>query len=261
MTTTDIPASTSSKLTRRIGFAALVSMAIFLAMALVISPPEVSQRDAVRLFYLHVPTATIAFYFAPGIVALGSVMYLWKKSTFWDLAAGAAGELAVLFCAFTLATGMLWGKPTWGLYWTWEPRLTATAVSFVLFVGYLAVRKLDLDPVIRSQRAAVLGLVAAANTLLVRYSVQIWKGVHQGTTISPLDMQITGVMWGTALVGFGSFTLVFAWLLIHRFRVAWLEHQVAAVGLDRAISERRAEREGVESTNLPNDVRLTGEGA
>ncbi|MEZ5227476.1 MAG: cytochrome c biogenesis protein CcsA [Acidimicrobiales bacterium] len=157
MTTTDIPASTSSKLTRRIGFAALVSMAIFLAMALVISPPEVSQRDAVRLFYLHVPTATIAFYFAPGIVALGSVMYLWKKSTFWDLAAGAAGELAVLFCAFTLATGMLWGKPTWGLYWTWEPRLTATAVSFVLFVGYLAVRKLDLDPVIRSQRAAVLG--------------------------------------------------------------------------------------------------------
>ncbi len=257
MTTTDIPATTSSKVTRRIGFVALVTLVVFLAMALVISPPEVSQRDAVRLFYLHVPTATIAFYFAPGIVAVGSVMYLWKKSTFWDLAAGAAAELAVIFCAFTLATGMLWGKPTWGLYWTWEPRLTATAVSFVLFVGYLAVRKLDLDPAIRSQRAAVLGIVAPANTLLVRYSVQIWKGVHQGTTISPVDMQISGVMWGTALIGFAAFTLVFAWLLIHRFRVAWLEHQVAAVGLDLAISERRAERDDGRS----NDVRLTGEGA
>ncbi len=259
MTTTEIPASTSSKLTRRLGFAALVSIVVFLAMALVISPPDVSQRDAVRLFYLHVPTATIAFYFAPAIIAVGSVMYLWKKSTFWDLAAGTAAELAVIFSAFTLVTGMLWGKPTWGLYWTWEPRLTATAVSFVLFVGYLAVRKLDLDPVIRSQRAAVLGLIAAANTLLVRYSVQIWKGIHQGTTISPMNMQISGLMWGTALIGFVSFTLVFAWLMIHRFRVAWLEHQLAEVGLDLAISERRAERDvaGAAST----DVRLTGEGA
>ncbi len=277
MTATEIPKTeiaptTSSKLTRRLGFAALAGLVVFLAMALVISPPELTQRDAVRLFYLHVPSATIAFYLAPSIIAAGSVMYLWKKSTFWDLAAGAAAEIGVMFSAFTLITGMLWGRPTWGIYWTWDPRLTTTAVSFILFVGYLAVRRLDMDATIRSQRAAVLGIIASANTLLVRYSVEIWQGLHQGTTISPMDMQITGTMWASALIGLVSLALVFAWLLVHRFRVAWLEHQLEVIGLDHAISERRAERTtasggtsalggtALGGTAASGDPRLSGEG-
>ncbi len=242
MTPIEIPANTGSKLTRRLGIATGISVVIFLAMALLISPPEVSQQDAVRLFYLHVPTAIVAFYFSFGIVAVGSVMYLWKKSTFWDLAAGAAAEIGVIFCAFTLITGMLWGRPTWGIYWTWDPRLTSTTVSFVLFAGYLAVRRLDMDPAIRSQRAAILGLIGFANTFLVRYSVEIWRGIHQGTTLDPIETQMTGTMLGSFFLGLLTFTLLFAWLLIHRFRVAWLEHQLESVGLDHAIEERRAER-------------------
>lgn len=253
-----IPVSTSSMLTRRLGIATIISMILFLAMALLISPPELTQRDSVRLFYLHVPSAVVAFYFAFGVVAVGSVMYLWKRSTFWDLTAGAAAEIGVIFCAFTLITGMLWGRPTWGVYWTWDPRLTSTTVSFVLFVGYLAVRRLDMDPAIRSQRAAILGLIGFANTFMVRYSVEIWRGLHQGTTINPQDMQIGGQMYGALGLGFLTFTLLFLWLLVHRFRVAWMEHQLDEVGLDLAISERRAERAtGVGSTG---DTRVSGEG-
>ncbi len=242
MTPTDIPAHTGSRLTRLLGVATGISIVVFLAMALFISPPEVSQRDAVRLFYLHVPSAIVAFYYSFGVVALGSVMYLWKKSTFWDLVAGAAAEIGVIFCAFTLVTGMLWGRPTWGVYWTWDPRLTMTTISFVLFCGYLAVRRLDMDPTIRSQRAAVLGLIGFANSFLVRYSVEIWRGLHQGTTLTPIDTKMQGTMLGSFFLGLLTMSLLFVWLLVHRFRVAWLEHQIQTAGLADAIARRRADR-------------------
>ncbi len=261
MTPTEIPEHTGSKVTRVLGGLTVASLALFFAMALVISPPDVSQQDAVRLFYLHVPSAIIAFYFSFGLVAVGSVMYLWKRSTFWDLTAGAAAEIGTIFCAFTLITGMLWGRPTWGIYWTWDPRLTSTTVSFVLFCGYLAVRRLDMDPAVRSQRAAVLGLVAFANTFLVRYSVEIWRGLHQGTTLDPIDTQMTGTMLGAFFSGLLALSLLFAWLLVHRFRVAWLEHELESVGLDAAIAERRAEGALLLDGDSPTIRNVIGEGA
>jgi heme exporter protein C len=258
VTDIEIPANTGSKLTRVLGGATLVSLGIFVAFALFISPPELTQKDAVRLFYLHVPSAIVSFYYSFGLVAIGSVIYLRKRSVFWDLLAGASAEIGTLFCAFTLVTGMLWGRPTWGVYWQWDPRLTSTTVSFVLFCGYLAVRRLDMDPAIRSQRAAVLGLIAFANTFLVRYSVEFWRSLHQGTTIAPLNTQISGTMYGAFLSGLVTMTLLFGWLLVHRFRVAWLEHQLDELGLDQAIADRRAESEtsAASPTAMPS-----GEGA
>ena len=220
---------------------ALASTAILLLVGLVLSPPEVDQADAVRLMYVHVPSAIASLYFAFGITLVGSIIYLRTKSVFWDLMAYAGAEIGVVFCGFVLLTGMLWGRPTWGVYWKWDPRLTSTLVSFILYLGYLAVRKMDLDASVRSKRAAILGIISFANLIMVRYSVQWWRGLHQGNTVGR-DTQMDGLILFSFFWGILTFTLIFAWLLIHRFRLAWFEHQATASSLDDAIAARRAER-------------------
>ncbi len=235
--------TTGSGATRVIGAIALLSTAAMLAFGLLISPPDLFQGDSVRLFYLHVPVAIVALYLAFTITLIGSIIHLVNGSTFWDLLAGAAAEVGVVFLGLTLITGMLWGRPTWGSYWEWDPRLTSTAVSFVLYLGYLAVRKLDMDPAARSRRAAVLGIVGFANTIIVKYSVSWWRSLHQGSTLKPLDSQIEGLMMFSFFLGMVSMLSVFAWLVLHRFRLAWLQHRVDAHRLEFALQERRREGE------------------
>lgn len=237
---TDVFSSTASKATTILGWLSLASIAALLMLGLVISPPEIAQGDSVRLFYIHVPSAIVCLYIAFSITLVGSVIYLRKQSVFWDLVAGASAEVGVLFLGFTLATGMLWGRPTWGTYWTWDPRLTSTAVSFILYLGYLAVRRLDMDPVARSKRAAILGIVSFANLVIIRYSVAWWRSLHQGQTLDPRDTQLDDSMLASFFLGVVALTFTFAWLVIHRFRVAWLEHQLEAQQLEVAIAERTA---------------------
>ncbi|NNE96673.1 MAG: cytochrome c biogenesis protein CcsA [Acidimicrobiales bacterium] len=231
----------SSKVSRVVGIMAIIATVFMLLLALVWSPPEIDQADAVRLFYVHVPSAVIALYVAFTITLIGSIQYLRKRSVFWDLLAHASTEIGVLFCALVLVTGMLWGKPTWGVYWQWDPRLTSTTVTFVLYTGYLAIRRMDLDPAVRSKRAAILGIVSFANLIIVRYSVEWWRSIHQSATFG-LDTQLDDLMLFTVFWAVVTFLLIFTWLLIHRFRLAWFEHQASTSSLDDAIAARRAER-------------------
>ena len=231
--------STSSKATYVVGWSAVIGLAIALAFALWLSPPEVTQGEAVRLMYVHLPTIAVS-YLAFGVTFVGSIIYLRKGSVFWDLLAGAAAEIGVLFTALLLVSGALWGKVTWGTYWEWDPRLTATTVMFIMYIGYLAIRRLELPQEVRSRRAAVLGIINIANLVIVRYSVQWWRGLHQGQTFG-IDTQLDGLMLFTLFVSLVAFVLVGAWLLIHRFRVAWLERQLEDMQLARALTERRAE--------------------
>ena len=232
---------TSSRLTRALGVLSLVSLALFLPLALVWSPPEAEMADAVRLFYVHVPSAIIALYFAFGLTFVGSVLYLWRDSDFWDTMAGAAAEIGVLFAAMMLITGSLWGKPTWGTYWQWDPRLTSTSVTFVLYLGYLAVRRLDLEPAVRARRAAFLGIISMFNLIIVRYSVDWWRSLHQSQTLDPRDSQIDDGHLLSFFLGLVTLTLIFSWLLVHRFRLGWMERQADDQLLDLALAERAAE--------------------
>jgi len=174
---------------------------------------------------------------------LGSAIYLWKKSQWWELVAYASAEIATLFTAVTLVTGMLWGRPTWGVYWIWDARLTSTAMLLLLLLGYLAVRRLPAEYSVRATRAAIIGLLLVPNVIIVRQSVQWWRTLHQKPTLfsNGLDSKIEGLMLFSLFVGFIVVGMLFVWLLIHRFRLAWLEEQVADQGLDAAIAERRAE--------------------
>lgn len=247
----DAGRGTGSRLTRILGIASLVGISALLLFGLWFSGPEENQRDAARLFYVHLPAVAVA-YTCFAITFVGSVIYLRKNSLFWDLVAGAAAEIGVVFTVLLLATGALWGKPTWGVYWQWDARMTSTVVMLIMYIGYLVMRGLDLPPAVRSRRAAILGIVGIANVVIVHYSVQWWRGLHQGSTVG-LDTQIDGLMLFSFFCGLVAMMLVGAWLLIHRFRVAWLDHQVRQLDLQQALVERRAESTGI--------IGLAGEGA
>jgi heme exporter protein C len=239
-TGTAAPAHTGSRTTRALGALVAAGLALLALLALVISPADEVQGDAVRIMYIHVPSA-IAAYLAFGVTALGSALYLWKSSEFWDVTAAASAEIGVLFTSITLVTGMLWGRPTWGTYWEWDPRLTTTALLLILFLGYLAVRGIAADRRVRARRAAIAGLVAFVDVPLVHYSVDWWRSLHQKATISRLNPTIDGLMLFTLMVGIVVFLGLYLWLLVHRFRVQYLEEQIAEGGLADAIAERRRE--------------------
>lgn len=236
------PRSTGSRSTFVLGMAALVALVVLALFGLVLSPADANQGDAVRIMYLHVPSATVA-YIGCFLTTIGSVVYLWRRSRWWELVACAGAEVAALFTAITLVTGMLWGRPTWGVFWVWDARLTSTAMLLLLLLGYLAVRRLSADYEVRARRASIVGLLLVPNVIIVRQSVQWWRTLHQKPTLlsNGLGSRIEGLMLFSLFTGFVAIGLVFAWLLIHRFRVAWLEEQVAEEGLEVAIAERRAE--------------------
>ena len=235
--------STSSGATRVLGSLSLAGMALLLGYALFWSPADVVQKDSVRIMYVHVPTAILAFA-ACGITTLASAMWLRKRSEGWWVLGGASAEVGLVFTAATLITGSIWGRPTWGTYWDWDPRITSTTLLFILLVGFLALRQVDNesgDAAQRGMRSAVVGLLLFPNVMIVHYSVDWWRSLHQKATITRLDPTIEGTMLFTLMLGIVVFALVFVWLLLHRFRVGWLEERAGASGIDQALSERRAE--------------------
>lgn len=237
------PASTASRATRVLGTLSLAGMALLLGYALAWSPADVAQQDAVRIMYVHVPTAILAFT-SCAITTLASAMWLRRRSEGWWVLGGAAAEVGLVFTAACLVTGSIWGRPTWGTYWDWDPRITSTSLLFILLLGYTALRRVDGesgDAAQRGMRAAVVGLLLFPNVVIVHYSVDWWRSLHQTATITRLDPTIEGTMLFTLMLGIVVFALVFTWLLVHRFRVGWLEERAGASGLDQALVERRAE--------------------
>ncbi|MEZ5136879.1 MAG: cytochrome c biogenesis protein CcsA [Acidimicrobiales bacterium] len=237
------PTGTGSMGTRVIGLAALVGAVFLVLLGLVWSPEDITQRELVRIMYVHVPSATIA-YLCCFLTTIGSVMFLWKRSVWWDTVAYAAAEIGAVFMALACVTGAIWARPTWGTFWVWDDaRLVTSAMLFLLLVGYLALRKVPGDPDVRAKRSAWLGLLLVPNVILVRQSVEWWRTLHQKATIQPtqLGAEMDGLMLFSLFCGFVVGTLVFAWLVIHRFRVAWLEREADESMLADAIAERRAE--------------------
>jgi heme exporter protein C len=232
--------STASPLTRVLGTLSAVGVAAVAWLGLVASPPDRVQQDSVRLLYVHVPAVTW-MYLAVFVCAGASLMWLRKRTDGWDVLAAAAAEIATVLTALGLITGSVWGRPTWGVYWVWDARLTSTAILFVLLLGYQALRRYPADPQSRSRMAAVLGLLLVPNAAIVHFSVDWWRGLHQDATVSKIDVSIEGLMLFTLAVSFVVMGVVCAWLLVHRFRVGWLERGAERHHLDAALADRRAD--------------------
>jgi len=235
---------TSTPATRVIGVLT-IAMTIWLGVfGLVLSPADRDQGDAVRIMYVHVPSVWLA-YLAFIVTALASGVHLFgrRHSLQADRVAGASAEIGVVFMAITLVTGMLWGRITWGVYWQWDARLTTTALLFISYVGYLAVRGLEGTREQRARRSAVVGLLAVLEVPLVHWSVKLWRSLHQEATVlgTDLDVSLDGLMLFSLFVGVVAFTLLFIWLLLHRSRMLTMIDLSAESGLDAALAQRRAE--------------------
>lgn len=236
--------STATPATRVLGITTLIGVGWLVLFGLVLSPADKNQGESVRMLYLHAPAAWIA-YLAFGVTALASALYLLPKkhSLGWDRLAGASAEIGVLFMAITLMAGMLWGRLTWGVFWRWDARITTTAFLFVTYIGYLAVRRLGGTPEQRARRSGALALLAVLEIPLVHFSVRLWRGLHQDATVlrPDGDVELDGLMLFTLLLGMVAFTLMYAWLVIHRQRTLTAEDLLDDVGLDAAIAERQKE--------------------
>ncbi len=230
---------------RATGLAGVVGMAFTVWLGLWITPPDKVQGNLVRLVYLHPPVAWVALYLAFGLAVLGSLLWLWPRTRndSWDRLAGAAMEVGVVFTALTLVTGSLWGRPTWGVWWAWDARLTSTALLLVLQLGYLALRRVASEPEPRARRCAIGAVIAAVDVPIVHFSVDWWRTLHQGATVlnANLSPTIHGAMAWTLLLGFVSMTLVFAWMVSVRYRIATLADVAADRSMQQALAERWAE--------------------
>lgn len=199
---------------------------------IVISPAEAGMGHLQKIMYVHVPAAWSAF-LAFGLVFGMSIAYLMRPRESFDLLAEAAAEVGVVLTGLTLALGSIWGRPTWGVWWTWDPRLTSTAVLFVIFVGYLALRSFVEDPHQRGRWAAAVGILGFLNVPIVYMSVRWWRTLHQPSS-SPATVDAAYV-WGLRINAI-IFVVVTAYLIRRRFQAAKLERDVEALQEERALA-------------------------
>jgi heme exporter protein C len=217
-----------------LGIAAAMALVASLVVSLFIVPPDEVQGDVQRLMYVHVPAAWLA-YLSFTVVFVASIAYLRTRRVRWDRLAAASAEIGVLFTALAIVLGMLWAKPVWGVWWTWDPRLITTAVLLFIYLGYLSVRRLPDEPERRATWAAVVGIVGFIDVPIVHLSVTWWRSLHQtASVLRPGDPTMSPPMLFSLLLGVLAFTLAYAFFLVTRLRVARLE--------DAATARRLAER-------------------
>ena len=237
------PSPVGGALTLALGVAALLALAATYALGLSL-PETVEQGDYSRLIAIH-PGLAWASYVAFGVTALASAAWLWPRTrrATWDHLAGASAEVGVVFTALTLLTGSIWGRPTWGVWWVWDARLTLSALMLAIYLGYLALRRVPADPGLRARRSAVVALLAVLIIPVNHFAVEWWRTLHQGRSLAQLTPQdqLDGSFIGAMAVGFLAMTLVYAWLTVHRVAVARLEDLEADEDLRTALVERRAE--------------------
>ena len=211
-----------------LGGVTLAGLVAGLVMGFGIAPREATQGNVQRIMYLHVPSVWVA-YLAFAVVLVASIVYLVRRAEAADRLAHASAEVGVLFTGLTIATGSIWGKPTWGTWWTWDARLTTVSILFVMYLGYLLLRGMIEDRERGARFAAVLGIVAAFNIPLVHFSVYWWRTLHQPPSLmKPGPGTMPGVIVTALLVNFAAFTLLYAYFVTRRARVLRLEAEAEA---------------------------------
>ncbi|GBC86093.1 Heme exporter protein C [bacterium HR12] len=217
--------------TRRLwGLLAAISLTVLLAMAFWYAPEDANQGPVQRIFYIHVPSAWIGF-LAFAVVFVASIAFLATGARRFDELAASSAEVGVVFTTAVLITGPLWGRPVWGIYWTWDPRLTSFLMLWLIYLSYLVLRGYVPEPIRRARFSAVLGIVGFLDVPIVYLSARWWRSEH------PTQFVVEGgdlppQMLVTMLVGVVAFTFLYLYLLSVRRRVARLRAaaELAEVG-------------------------------
>ena len=219
-----------------LGAVALIVIALGLYWALLQAPRDALQGDVQRIMYLHLPsilTAYLSFF----LVFIGSCLYLWKREKRDDNLAHSAAELGVLFTALTIIEGSIWGKPTWGVWWTWDARLTLTAVLLLIYSGYLMLRSLIDDKERAALSAAILGIIGFLDIPLIHMSVYWWRTLHQPPSILRPDKlpweNVHPAMLTALAINFVGFLLLYFYLLSLRLRLGEVRSEIRARRLNQ----------------------------
>lgn len=192
---------------------------------LVLAPPDYQQGDGFRIIYVHVPSAYLSTSIYAVMAVAAAIGLIWRIKLAHAVAASAA-PIGASFTAAALVTGMLWGKPMWGTYWAWDPRLTSELILLFVYFGYMSLRASFEDLNKADRASAVLAIVGVINLPIIHYSVIWWSSLHQGPSIKKLDApSITGDMLWPLLMLIVSFTLFFAAILLHRVRSEVLDRE------------------------------------
>lgn len=217
-----------------LGVLALLFVLLGLYWGLRKAPPDAYQGEVQRIMYLHIPTILTA-YLSFFIVFVGSCLYLWKREKRDDILAYSAAEIGVLFTGLTIIEGSIWGKPTWGVWWTWDARLTLTAILFLIFVGYLMLRSLIEEENRSAVSGAVLGIIGFLDIPLIHMSVYWWRTLHQPPSILRPDKlpweNIHPSMLLALAINFIAFLLLYFYLLSLRVRLGEMEEEVKRLKL------------------------------
>jgi heme exporter protein C len=215
------------------GWFALLFLLASQAFSVLASPPDRDMGDLQKIMYVHVPAAWVAF-LAFTIVFAYSVRYLWKRNPAHDLAAFAAAEIGTILTALTIALGSIWARPTWGVWWTWDPRQTTTAILLLIFAGYLALRAFTDDEERRARWSAAVGIFGFINVPIVYMSVRWWRTIHQ---VQSTPSSVDSVYGLGLLLNSLAFTALLIFLVVARFHLAQLERALESRSEDAALTE------------------------
>ncbi len=190
---------------------ALMVTALYLVFVYV--PTEQTMGIVQRIFYLMVPMGWLSL-LSFLIVFVGSILYLVKRESKWDILAHSSAEVGIIFTTLALLTGAIWAKPVWGVWWAWEPRLTSTLVLWLLYLAYFMVRSLATEESRGATFAAVVGIVGFIDLPIIVLTTTLWRGMHP----EPIIFQggLAPSMLVTLLVSISAFTALYFLLLIQR---------------------------------------------
>ncbi len=186
------------------------------------SPADSGMGHLQKIMYVHVPAAWAGF-LAFFITFVMSIVYFVRKRASDDMIAAAAAEVGVLMTGLALALGSIWGRPTWGVYWTWDARLTSTAIMFLMYIGYLALRGFTDEEERRARWSAAIGILAFLNVPIVWWSVKWWSGLHQPQSTRE---SMSAVYWNNLWLNAAAFLLLLVFFIASRYHVAQLERSV-----------------------------------
>ena len=200
-----------------------VLMVIALYLVFIYVPTEKEMGIVQRVFYLMVPMGWLAL-LAFLIVFIGSILYLVKRESKWDILAHSSAEIGIVFTTLALIIVSIWAKPIWGVWWTWEPRLTATLVLWLIYLAYLMVRSYATEEQRGARFAAVVGIIGFVDIPIVALATTLWRGIHPGPVI--FQGGLAPAMLLTLQVSIAAFTVLYVILLMQRVSLKNSEMEV-----------------------------------
>jgi heme exporter protein C len=219
------------------GLLTLAWILISLYLAFIFAPNEANQGNVYRIMYLHVPCAWSAFV-GYAVIFVGSVGYLWKRSQFADDLAYAGAEVGFIFCSCVLITGPLWAKPVWGIWWTWDWRITLTFVLWLLFVAYLLLRTFFVNPGQAALLSAVVGIIGFVDVPIDYMAIRWWRTQHpQPVIFGGPNSYLPPRMEIALFTSIGAFLCLFFYLLRQRLHMGTARRDLQQLRREEAAAE------------------------